>query len=152
MRKKIPKATIRRVQALARKNYAPQVIAEATGISVTAVCFYTSPRYKKFESLVAYHEHLAELKGYASRTAYQKEADEERSQRKKYQEVSRLVRAILRSHKENQSWLARYLGLSRQAVTFYAQGKRMPAEEIYQKLRGLQKQIPSSSLEEKVEE
>ena len=152
MRKKTSPSTIKRVQALARKNYAPQAIAEATGVSVTAVRFYTSPRYEKFESLVAYHGHLAELNGYPSRSAYQKEADAERSQRKKYHEVSRLVHAILRRHKENQSWLARYLGLSRQAVTFYAQGKRMPAEEIYQKLRSLQKQIPSSTLEEKVDE
>lgn len=150
MRKKIPQATIRRIQSLARKEYDAYSIAEAEGVSITAVRFYTGPRYERFESLMAYHEHLAELNGYASRSEYQREADAARSQRKKYREVSKLVHDILRQQEKNQSWLANYLGVSRQAVSFYAQGKRMPSNNIYQKLRELRNKTAPSPLEEKL--
>lgn len=151
MTKKIPQATIKKIQGLAKKGYGRKEIAKTTRVSETTVYFYSVTYYKGFASIVAYHEYLARKKGYASRTAYQKQADEKRSQRAEYKELSRLVRDILDRCKRNRSWLAAYLGVSRQAASFYGEGKRMPSQEVYQKLRDLRnKTARDLSLEEKI--
>lgn len=79
-----------------------------------------------FSSDSQYREHLAQQKGFLSDSKYREHLSKQRCQQQRNRKVSALVNQRLRQLGRNQSWLARQLGVSRQAASLYVQGKLVP--------------------------
>ena len=99
-----------------------------------------------FASLTKYQEHLAKERGFASLTEYREHLAKERSRERPNKELSNLIKSRLKKLKRNQSWLAEQIGVSRQAVSFYATGKTIPQDGTLNRLFAILKvkRIPKS--------
>jgi len=109
-------------------------IARQTGVSYGSVYGLTRAQQRGFASGYKYEEHLAQEKGFASHYEYVDHLSQQRSKRKRNRKVRGLVRKRLRELGKNQSWLAEELGVSRQAVSLYVQGKSIPRGETLGRL------------------
>ena len=96
---------------------------------------------KLFESQTDYLEYRARQrtnpetgKSFESLTKLQQYRARQRTNSKKNRELSDLVKKRLEELEQNQSWLAEQLGVSRQAVSLYAQGKSLPKGEKLEQL------------------
>ena len=87
-----------------------------------------------FGSLNEYREHLAKERGFGSLNEYREHLAKERANRNSNKELSYLIKTRLREIGKNQSWLADQIGVSRQAVSFYSQGKLIPKAEVLNRL------------------
>ena len=119
-------------------------------VSYSSVYGLTRVLQRGFESLGAYRDHLARAKGFESRSEYEqelvrkrgfesyheykKQLAKERTKRGPNRTISQLMKSSLAELGESQSWLARELGVSRQAVSLYAQGKSIPTGETLTQL------------------
>src|SRR3989344_2138776 len=124
----------------------PSEIAMQTGISYSSVYGLTKVRQRvnpetgeKFKSYGDYQDYLArqrvnpeteeKFKSYGDNQDYL--ARQRVNQNK---EQSDLIRGRLEEMGKNQSWLAEQLGVSKQAVSLYIQGKSKPRGERLDKL------------------
>ena len=82
-----------------------------------------------FESYKEYLEHQAKQRGFNSMRDYREYMDEQKQKRAETQVLSSLIKERLTELGENQSWLAKKLNVSRQMVSLYIQGKRMPSKK-----------------------
>lgn len=101
-------------------------IARQVGVSSSSVYGLTRAHQRGFASDYKYQEYLAQQNGFASRYEYVEHLSQQRSKRKRNRQLRGLVRKRLREIGKNQSWLAEELGVSRQAVSLYVQGKSIP--------------------------
>ena len=76
-----------------------------------------------------YQNYLAQMRGFASNTEYRKERARRRQSNPSNQALSALISRRLEELGENQSWLARRTGLSRQSISLYVQGKALPKDD-----------------------
>ena len=88
-----------------------------------------------FESLSQYQEHTAR----------------QRINRPENQGLSNLIKERLKELGKNQSWLSRKLGVSREAVSKYAQGKYTPDNEVLEKLYSAL-EVPYKTLDDLLED
>ena len=125
-------------------------ISQSVGVSYISAWFMTEGRrrgfgswneYQKhlakergFGSYGEYREHLAKERGFGSLNEYREHLAKERANRNSNKELSYLIKTRLREIGKNQSWLADQIGVSRQAVSFYSQGKLIPKAEVLNRL------------------
>ncbi len=76
-----------------------------------------------------HQDYLAKIRGFASNSEYRKEGARRRQSNPSNQILSALINRRLGELGENQSWLARRIGLSRQSVSLYALGKVLPRDD-----------------------
>ncbi len=76
-----------------------------------------------------YQNYLAQMRGFVSNTEYRKEKARRRQSNPSNQALSALINRRLEELGENQSWLARRTGLSRQSISLYVQGKVFPKDD-----------------------
>ena len=93
-------------------------IAEYVSVSCISAWVMTKGRKRGFKTINEYNKHLAK----------------QRSKRRDNIELKDLIHSYLKKFKKNQSWLAEKIGVSRQAVSFYALGKSIPKYETLDKL------------------
>ncbi len=74
-------------------------------------------------------DYLAKMRGFASHSEYRKEGSRRRQSNPSNQVLGALINRRLEELGENQSWLARRIGLSRQSVSLYALGKVLPKDD-----------------------
>ena len=74
-------------------------------------------------------DYLARMRGFASNAEYRKEGSRRRQSNPRNQVLSAIINRRLEELGENQSWLARRIGLSRQSVSLYALGKVLPKDD-----------------------
>jgi len=74
-------------------------------------------------------DYLAQKRGFASYTELRKELAKRRQSNPNNQALSELINTKLQELRKNQAWLARRVGLSRQSVSLYGQGKALPKDE-----------------------
>ncbi len=74
-------------------------------------------------------DYLARMRGFASNAEYRKEGSRRRQSNPRNQVLSAMINRRLDELGENQSWLARRIGLSRQSVSLYALGKVLPKDD-----------------------
>ena len=100
-------------------------------------------RRKGFSSRGEYQTHLAKQKGFASHGEYLDDLAKQKgfSSRGEYKddlakrkELSDLIKKRLKELGQNQTWLSQQMGVSRQAVSYYVQGKVIPKGEHLPKL------------------
>src|SRR3989344_3975891 len=91
-------------------------------------------RRKGFSSRGEYQTHLAKQKGFSSRGEYETHLARQRQERPQNQELSDLIKKRLKELGQNQTWLSQQMGVSRQAVSYYVQGKVIPKGEHLPKL------------------
>ncbi len=101
------------VAELYAQGMTPQQIAEVTGHPITQVYLYHRALKKGFPSLWEYRKHLDAL----------------RQQKPENQALVGFIRGKLEELGESQGWLARQMGIHRQLVSLYAQGKTLPNNE-----------------------
>lgn len=128
MQYRIPDETKEDIQRLFDdgKGISPAEIARRTGISYTTVYSLTRVQQRGFASNYEYEVHLAQQRGFESVNEYREYCAQHRTERKANRELGDLVKQKLKELGKNQSWLAEQLGVSRQAASFYAQGKSIP--------------------------
>ncbi len=86
-------------------------------------------RWKGFTSYRSYRDYLAQRRGFASYYEYRKELARRRQSNPNYQALRDLINSRLQELGKNRSWLARRIGLSRQSVSMYGQGKSLPQDD-----------------------
>ncbi len=69
------------------------------------------------------------MRGFASNSEYRKEGSRRRQSNPSNQVLGALINRRLEELGENQSWLARRIGLSRESVSLYALGKVLPKDD-----------------------
>ena len=84
---------------------------------------------KGFISDRHYQDYLAQMRGFASNSEYRKEGARRRQSYPSNKALSALINRRLEELGENQSWLARRTGLSRQTISLYVQGKVFPKDD-----------------------
>ena len=167
MQRRIPQEVREEINRLYNDGLRLSEIARQTGVSYPSVYGMTRARQKvnpetgePFESYTAYRKHLARQKvnpetgePFKSRTEYEAYHARQRINRNKG--LGNLIREILEELGQNQSWLAKQLGVSRQAVSNYIQGRLIPGEDkverLLQVIRTNYKTSPTS-LDDLVEE
>jgi DNA-binding XRE family transcriptional regulator len=87
-----------------------------------------------FTSYHSYQKYLTEQRGFTSYHSYQKYLTEQRQKKSFNKELSNLIIKNLKRLEKNQSWLAKQIGVSREAVSKYTKGKYTPNKEILNKL------------------
>ena len=109
-------------------------ISQSVGVSYISAWFMTEGRRRGFGSWNEYQKHLAKERGFGSLNEYREHLAKERANRNSNKELSYLIKTRLREIGKNQSWLADQIGVSRQAVSFYSQGKLIPKAEVLNRL------------------
>ena len=147
MRSKTSPETIRLIRRLASEGLPATEIARQTGVPYQLTWTYVQGfaslnKYREhlaqqqgFASRNEYQEHLVKKKGFASLTEYREHLAEQRQSRPANQELSDIIKNGLKLLGQNQSWLARELGLSRQMVSNYIHGKYLPRQELLEKIQ-----------------
>ncbi len=87
-------------------------------------------KQKGYKSLHEYQEHLAKQKGYNSYSEYQEHLAKKRQKKLVNSKLGRLIKTRLKELGESQSWLAEQIGVTRQAVSLYINGRNIPKEDI----------------------
>ncbi len=116
---------------------------------------YLEDLYKRqgFKNYSEYQEHLAQQKGFKNYSEYQEHLAQERSQRTANQGFSTLINSSLKKLRKNQNWLAKQIGVSRQAVSLYTKGKVIPKNKKLKLLfSALKIKRKPKSLDELIEE
>jgi len=85
-------------------------------------------KQKGFDSYRDHLERLAQGRGFASKNEYRKEMARRKQTKPKNKAVRDLINSKLQEIGKNQAWLARQVGLSRQSISMYAQGKVLPKD------------------------
>ncbi len=153
MRKRLSEETREEIRRLYNKGsgLTPTEIVKQTRVSYSFVYgltrakergFASRTEYEKhlvkerrgFASLAEYREHLAKERGFASRTKYEQYLAKKRQQRPENQGLGKLIVTRLKELGRNQSWLAREIKVTRQAVSLYAQGRSVPTEDLLESL------------------
>ena len=138
MSKKIPEETREKIQKLYNEGLKPSEITQQIGISYSTVYGLTRARQrinpetgKPFASETEYRNYHVRQKDnpetgkpFESQTEY--ENYHARQRKKNNKELSDLLRDKLKELDQNQTWLAKQLGVTRQAISLYFQGKSMP--------------------------
>src|SRR3989344_3243220 len=91
-------------------------------------------KQKGFSSSGEYLDDLVRRKGFSSSGEYQDDLAKQRQERPQNQELSDLIKKRLKELGQNQTWLSQQMGVSRQAVSYYVQGKVIPKGEHLPKL------------------
>ncbi|HLD00495.1 MAG TPA: helix-turn-helix domain-containing protein [Candidatus Nanoarchaeia archaeon] len=91
-------------------------------------------KQKGFSSRGEYKDDLAKRKGFSSGGEYEDHLARQRQERPQNQELSDLIKKRLKELGQNQTWLSQQMGVSRQAVSYYVQGKVIPKGEHLPKL------------------
>src|SRR3989344_3179588 len=91
-------------------------------------------KQKGFSSRGEYMDDLAKRKGFSSGGEYEDHLARQRQERPQNQELSDLIKKRLKELGQNQTWLSQQMGVSRQAVSYYVQGKVIPKGEHLPKL------------------
>ena len=117
-------------------NYGESIanIAKYVSISCISAWVMTKGRKRGFKNYTEYEEYLAQKRGFKTINEYNKHLAKQRSKRRDNIELKDLIHSYLKKFKKNQSWLAEKIGVSRQAVSFYALGKSIPKYETLDKL------------------
>lgn len=118
MARRVPVVKIEEIKRLRSEGLTIDEIVRRTGCSISTVYVHTGAAERNF----------------ASRKDYERFLNERRQKRQSNMELSFLIEERLLIIGRSQYWLAGRLGISKSAVTLYAQGKRMPRESIYRKL------------------
>lgn len=138
-RTNIPYATVWGYTAAKKKGFASRTayqehLAKQRGFASYGAYEEHLAKKKGFASRGAYQEDWAKKKGFASLTEYEKHLAKQRQQQPENRELSDLIKRRLREKCKNQTWLARKIGVTRQAVSLYAKGKIIPNEMSLRKL------------------
>src|SRR3989344_4595819 len=91
-------------------------------------------RRKGFYSSGEHQDDLAKRKVFSSGGEYEDHLARQRQERPQNQELSDLIKKRLKELGQNQTWLSQQMGVSRQAVSYYVQGKVIPKGEHLPKL------------------
>lgn len=111
-------AKIEEIKRLRSQGLTIDAIVAITNCSTSTIYAYTG----------------AAERGFSSRRDYERFLNEERQKRKNNIELSDLIKERLQIMRRSKYWLAGKLGISKSAVTLYANGKRIPREDIYKRL------------------
>ena len=150
MRKRIPERAREEIIRLYDNGsgLSPAEIARQTGVSYSSVYGLTRIRQRvnpetgePFESRNQYQEYTARQRvnpetgePFESRSQYQEYTARQRVNRPENQGLSDLIKKRLKELGRNQSWLSREIGVSRQAVSKYVQGKYTPDNGVLEKM------------------
>nr|MBI4156466.1 helix-turn-helix domain-containing protein [Candidatus Woesearchaeota archaeon] len=106
---------------------------------------------KKYASRSEYDEDLAKRRGFKSKSKYQEYLAKIKQNKKQNKELSDLIREKLKKTGKDQKDLAEEIGVSRQMVSIYLQGKSIPKNDILKKLSKAI-EVPYKILEDILEE
>ena len=151
MPRSISEETKEKIWDLFQKGKSYEEIASMTNTSYTTAWAYSHLRKSGFNSRAEYELYLIQTKrGYKSRAKYNKamakekghksyakycnSLAEERQQRNSNIALSCFLAEKSKEQGISQAELARQLGVSRQAVSMYAQGKMLPEEDVLLKI------------------
>ena len=126
-------------------------IASQVGVSYSSAYGLTRAKERGFASLTEYEKHLAKKRGFESQTEYEKHLAKERQRRPENQELSKLIKTKLKEGGKNQSWLAKEMGITSQAVSLYVRGKNVPTEDLLGRLYSLL-DVPYKTLDDLLED
>ena len=127
MRKRIPERAREEIIRLYDNGsgLSPAEIARQTGVSYSSVYGLTRIRQRVNPETGEPFE---------SRNQYQEYTARQRVNRPENQGLSDLIKKRLKELGRNQSWLSREIGVSRQAVSKYVQGKYTPDNGVLEKM------------------
>jgi len=106
---------------------------------------------KEYASRSEYDEYLAKRRGFKSRREYREYLAKIKQNKKQNKELSDLIRKKLKKTGKDQKDLAEEIGVSRQMVSIYLQGKSIPKNDILKKLSKAI-EVPYKILEDILEE
>lgn len=142
MRKRISEETKQRIKELHAQGLPSTEVARMTGVS------YFTARATKMGGAGVYQNMLAKLNGHGSFAKYQREIRRRRTIREPRAEgFSRLLEEELRRLGRNQSWLAKELDVTRQAISDYMHGYYAPEKGVLEKLSGVIR-VPYETLQD----
>ena len=125
MTKKISEKTIRVMRGLFRNGLSVTEISRRTNIP-----YVTVHRYTKLKQKI----NPETGKRFISRTEYEEHLARQRQQQPINQKLSDYIKRRLNESGKSQSQLARETGVTKQAMSMYAQGKYIPNEDTLNKL------------------
>ena len=148
MARKIPQETRKEINRLYDEGLRPSEIARQTGVSYASVYGMTKVRQRENPETVKQFASLGELqyynarqrenpetgKQFASRGEYEAYQARQRSKKSRNKELSYLIKKRLKWIGVNQSWLAKKMDVSREAVRLYVAGRSIPKGENLRKL------------------
>lgn len=114
MVKRITKKDKEKAWRMYQEDVSISEIAEDIGVSYNSARILTIGREIGFKNYYEYHESLAQ----------------KRSQKQENKDLSYLIKSRLKELGKNQNWLAEQLGVTRQAVSYYVQGKMIPQNQV----------------------
>jgi len=148
MLRKISDETKKLMEKLYAQDLPISEIARRANVSYPTAYGYTKLRQRinpetgqPFESRSQYQEYTARQRinpetgqPFESLSQYEEYTARQRVNQPENQGLSNLIKKRLKELGKNQSWLARELGVTRQAVSLYVQGRSVPREELLEKL------------------
>lgn len=166
MPRRISEETKGKIWDLFRQGKSYEEIASITNTSQKTAWIYSQLRKMGLKSHTDYEIHLIKRKGYKSRTEYEiskarergykslaeysKSLAEERQQKDANIAFSCFLAEKIKEYSMSQSELARQLGVSRQAVSMYVQGKMLPEKEILLKIYSIL-EVPYQTIDDLLE-
>jgi len=109
-------------------------IARRAGVDYTTAYGYSAGIDGGFVSPVEYYKRAAVRRGFASLSEYNRFTGSRRQERRENQVLSYVIEIGLEELGRSQSWLAGQIGVTRESISKYAQGKTMPNGEIIARL------------------
>lgn len=150
MPRKISEEIKEKILYLSQQGKSYDEIASITNTSRKTAWVYSNIKRMGLKSHTDYETHLIKRKGYRSRAeyaeakakergykklaGYSKSLAEERQQKDANIAFSCFLAERIKEQGINQAELARQLGVSKQAVSMYVQGKMLPCEEKLKKV------------------
>ena len=148
MPKKIPYVTKRLMEELYAQGLPIAEIATRADVSYPTAHGYTILRQRVDPETEQPFKSRSQLMGYLARqrvnpeteqpfeslNQYQEYTARQRVNRPENQGLSDLIKRRLKELKKNQSWLSREIGVSREVVSKYVQGKHIPNNGVLERL------------------
>jgi DNA-binding XRE family transcriptional regulator len=125
MSRKISDQTKNLIENLYAQDLPVAEIARRANVSYPTAYGYTRLKQRINPETRKPFESLGQLMDYQAR---------QRINRAENQGLSDLIKRRLKELGKNQSWLARELGITRQAVSFYVKGRSIPSDDLLERL------------------
>jgi transcriptional regulator with XRE-family HTH domain len=121
-----PDETVELMQELREEGLSVKEIAKRVNVSYTTAYRYTRAKERT--------EEMIKEMGFLSLEDYKRCLDIKKQQRPTHKELGDLIKKRLKELGENQSWLAKQIGVSREAVSKYIQGEYIPRDKVLERL------------------
>jgi transcriptional antiterminator len=126
---KITESKIKQMYMQYEMGVSVRKISKRSGVSYLTAYKHTKLKDRGYNTFLEYIKNQIAKKGFASYNTYVNYLQKERQSRPENFRLGRTIDERLIELNKTQNWLAEQMGVTKQSVSLYVQGKTLPAEE-----------------------